>query len=206
MAHMRKLINAWRCRRLIARLVEFADGTLATPQQRRVEQHVAACTRCAEALAALREVPKAVRAATIDRGDAVWDGQRREIMRTVRQLPETAPHRRLTPAFDWRLALPVVTAVLIAVAGYWSLWHPAQPTLNLARYLDAMEAEDVTLLAEVAESLVPTTELSLAEQFADGGVVGSMAEDDWIEESFAVPLDPHDLNDVELETLNGLIG
>ena len=205
MARIGELIRTWRCRRLAARVVDFADGTLPASQAQRIERHVAACARCAEALAALQALPATLRAAGSERDDTFWEQQRQSILRTIRQTAEPEPRQPTRWAFDWRLALPVVTALAIAVAGYQSLWHPARPGDEMA--WPAFDPDAAVVFAEMAEVLVGPADLIGVGPLVDGDVLGSAVESGWIDvQGLVMPLDLGDLSDQELEQLQSLVG
>ena len=97
MAGRRDIVKRWYCRRLRARLVDYADGALAARERGRIERHLATCAQCAAALAALRELPAVLRAAPAPRDEAFWRRQRQDIMRAIRQPVPSAPLLRRWP-------------------------------------------------------------------------------------------------------------
>jgi anti-sigma factor RsiW len=148
------MIRQWRCRQLAAALVDYADGVLASPQRERVERHLAQCARCAAAVASLREAPALLRHDSAEANDAFWTAQRERIMQQI----DTPPPRAREPqrGFDWRLALPVAAAAVIALAGYLSLRPPSVPG---AVVLDTLSPDDLVALVEVAGSIVPAQDM-----------------------------------------------
>lgn len=148
------MIRQWRCRQLAAALVDYADGVLASAERERVERHLAQCARCAAAVASLREAPALLRHASAEANDAFWAAQRERIMQQI----DTPPPRAREPqrGFDWRLALPVAAAAVIALAGYLSLRPPSVPG---AVVLDTLSPDDLVALVEVAGSIVPAQDM-----------------------------------------------
>jgi anti-sigma factor RsiW len=202
MADLGAVIRAWRCRRLAAALVDYSDGTLAAGGRARVERHLAGCARCAEAVAALSDVPAALRATAPLRDDAFWAAQRRRVMHALRD-GDAPPARAPLRALDWRLALPVVAAAAIAVAGYVSLRPPSAPG---AVALDTLPPEDLAALVEVAGGLVAPHDL-LPDAHAMDGAVGGAIEAGWISAAdLPAPTGWGDLDADDLDTLDGMLG
>jgi anti-sigma factor RsiW len=148
------MIRHWRCRQLAAALVDYADGVLASAERERVERHLAQCADCSAAVAALREAPALLRRDSEAANDAFWDAQRERIMQQI----DAPPPRTREPqrGFDWRLALPVAAAAVIALAGYLSLRPPSAPG---AAVLDTLSPDDLVALVEVAGSIVPAQDM-----------------------------------------------
>jgi hypothetical protein len=105
-------------------------------------------------------------------------------------------HRR----FDWRMALPVVTAAIIAVAGYLSLRPPAPGEVAL----DALSAEDLAALVEVARNIVPEPELLPDAYGGWRAAFGGALEAGWIRADG--PPGWGDLDRDDLEGLREIVG
>lgn len=196
------MIRAWRCRRWDAALVDYAEGDLEAHERLRVERHLATCARCTAAVEALSGVSTLLRDATVSRDESFWVAQRQATMRSISAA--TAEQEELAErsglGFDFRLALPVALAAVIALAGYLSLRPPAKPG-EIA--MDTLGLEDLTLLSEVTEETVgpPDTPLEL-DVDVDGAAAGAF-EAGWVR-SDAVP-GWGELDEDDLETLNGII-
>lgn len=121
---MIRLLSAWRCRRLRARLVDLAAGDLPQAARDEVEAHVRGCPPCREDLEALRLAPETLAGRSPeDPGPAYWRNQRRSIMRAIREIearrePQAAA---AAPRWDWRMGLVPVAAMLVAVLGLVAL-------------------------------------------------------------------------------------
>ena len=154
MADVTAMIRHWRCRHLAAALVDYAEGGLASPERERVERHLAHCVDCTAAVAALREAPALLRRGGAAVNEGFWDAQRERIMQQL----DTPPPRARAPqhGFDWRLALPVAAAAVIALAGYLSLRPPSVPG---AVVLETLSPDDLVALVEVAGSIVPAQDM-----------------------------------------------
>ncbi len=202
MADVRIMMRDRRCRRLAALLVDYAAGDLPAPQRRRVEEHVAGCAACASAVVALCEMPAALSAAAPIRDDAFWSAQRDAVMKAIgREQPR--PIRARMTGFDWRLALPIAAAVAIAFAGYLSLRPPTVPG-SIA--LDALPAEDVSALIEVAEGILPPQDL-LPAVGSRGDEIGGAVDAGWIPtDELPAPGGWGGLDDGDLEALHGMLG
>lgn len=202
MADLGALIRDWRCRRLAAALVDYGEGTLAPAVRARVARHLEDCARCAEAVAALRDVPRALRGAPVARDEAFWSAQRQRVMQAIRSAdvsPEPTPQRGV----DWRMALPVAAAAAIALAGYLSLRPPSAPG-EVA--LDALPPEDLAALVEVGGGVV-APEDPLPEVRPTGGAVHGAIEAGWIRaDDLPVSARWGDLDADDLDTLNSMVG
>lgn len=205
MADFGAMIRTWRCRRLAATLVDYNEGVLAAAQRGRVERHVADCARCAAAVAALAAVPALLRPGTVARDDAFWAAQRQRVMQAIRipaegeeeeEEEDSAPR-----GYDWRLAMPVAVAVVIALAGYLSLRPPSVPGRVV---LDALSREDLTALTEVSGGMVAAPD-PVSEVAADpGDALDGAVEAGWIRVEPAPAW--ADLDDEDLEALRGITG
>lgn len=190
------LLTRWRCRRLRARLVDLAEG-VAFAGSERVERHAAGCAECGAALAALREVPAALRAAPADgRDDAFWERQRQGILRAAfdSPAPPAAPFRQTFG--DWRTSAAATLAAAALLLLALRLPHTPVPFGPEAGAADAarLDAED---LAAALTSIAPGTDL-----LAGDDVPLSLADE-------ADPSQPsalHDFDDDELEALTDLVG
>jgi len=198
-------MTPWQCWRLRASLVDFANGALAAKEQVRVGQHLAGCARCAASLAALREVvPLVAELPAVKRDEADWRRQRANIMRAVAREKD----RRALPAADhfWRPALSVAAVVLVAVAMHRFFQRPLVSPTGLATASRVSADGGGTEILDLAQVLIPQTELSMPEAlFNDlGAAVAAYAR--WIGvEPLAEPPHLQDLNDDELETLQELV-
>jgi anti-sigma factor RsiW len=194
------MIRAWRCRRLEAALVDYSEGMLAGAERERVERHAAGCARCAAALAALVDVPALFEPAAALRSDAFWVGQRQRVMRAIRE--PVAPAEELQPrGFDWRLAMPVAVALVVALAGYLSLRPPSVPGEAV---LDALSPEDLAALTEVSGGIVAAPDL-VPEVAADPSeALEGAVEAGWIR--IEPPPAWADLDDEDLDELRGITG
>ncbi|MGH7820215.1 MAG: anti-sigma factor family protein [Candidatus Binatia bacterium] len=195
---MKEVWTRWSCRRLRARLVDLAEGTLGAHEREATERHVEGCDRCAEALGRLRAAPAVLRrTSTLDRDEAEWLRQRREIMRLIGA--EGAPRRSRPPALlreperrgmPWSAGLMVATAVLIAIVGYARFEATFRPAIQLGgasapvpNDIGALEPETVAALADVVEVIAPPgadalglehlsdEELSALEEWLGNGLV-----------------------------------
>jgi hypothetical protein len=194
------MIADWRCRRLAPRLVDLAAGDLPPRYRLRVERHVAGCAQCREALSAMRAAPEALRAvASADEPQVDWERHRRDIMRAIRTLPE--PRIDRLRAFEWRLALPVAAALLIAFAGLRMFWG----TRSVPRSA-APSAASSPVLNDLAELVLPDDDLlqldSMPEQTAR-----ELVADGWADPGDVAPdRDLDDLSDDEIEELADFVG
>jgi hypothetical protein len=207
MALIRDILMRWRCRRLEACLVEVAEGTATGKRRRRVERHVTRCSRCADALAGLRDVSAELRGLKIeDRGDAFWLGQRNQIMASLPPAPEVRPGatvRRLRPR--WQAAMAPVAAVLVTVVGYWLLRTPTGPHAGKIRGLGEGGGQMVSALLDVSASLFPEESLVTDSGGDDEDLWCSLAARGW-EQGLAEPPDIQTLTDDEIETIGDLWG
>jgi anti-sigma factor RsiW len=196
------MIRDWRCRRLAAALVDYAAGGMSEPMRSRIEEHIAACPACAAASAGLVEVPPAGGATAPTRDDAFWRAQRDSVMQAI---GERRPRAMRAPAtgFDWRLALPIAAALAIGLAGYLSLRPPATPG-EVA--LDALPADDLSALIEVAGGILPAQEL-LPPVGSRVDEMGGAVDAGWIgADDLPPPAGWGDLDDGELDALHGMLG
>jgi anti-sigma factor RsiW len=197
------MMRRWRCRRLAAALVDYCDCGLAPAERAEVERHLARCRRCAATAAALIDAPVVLGGSAVVRDEAFWVAQRQRIMQAI-AASDDRPERAPLHGFDWRLALPVAAAAVIAIAGYLSLRPPSAPG-EVA--LDALPAADLAALVEVAGALLPTDELlpdlHVGETRVEAGAIdaGWVAADD-VSGSAAWS----ELNEEDLDTLNGMLG
>jgi hypothetical protein len=185
---MALMLTRWACRRLRAQLVDAAAGRLDGAGRARVASHVARCGACAAALAALRDVPQALRAAPpLD--DEFWRAQRAAVMRAVRDLPlpGAADRARTASVAGWRAWAPVLVAAAAVVAAV-AMRVPA-PSLRSPASADAIDTlDDPTLLSlsdlagvsapgidhgQVVRDVAPLPELSNEELDALAQLVGA---------------------------------
>ena len=103
--------------------------------------------------------------------------------------------------FDLRLAMPLATAVVIALAGYLSLRSPSLPG---AVVIDTLPAEDLSVLIDVAADLVPAEELLPDVQAGPRDAAEGAIEAEWISADDAPNWDEFDSE--ELEILHGFVG
>lgn len=194
------MMRDWRCRRVAAALVDYNDGALPVAERERVERHLAECPRCAVDVRALADMPALVRAAAAPRAAAFWARQRRSVMGRI-EAPAAAPERPTQRNFDWRLALPVAAAAVIALAGYLSLRPPSTPVTVV---LDALSSADLAALAEVAADMVPEDGLLPEADPATRDAVEGAVEAGWIRADDPPAWGTLDVD--ELETLHGMVG
>lgn len=116
----------WRCARLRPRLVEFAEGTLAEAARARLERHLSSCTRCAEEVFDLRELPAEVRrAASAEPPEEFWTRQRRAILEAIEERPVATPRLTAARARPARWGAPAALAASAALALFASRsWAP----------------------------------------------------------------------------------
>lgn len=197
------MIHAWRCRRLAPALVDYSEGGLSPGERHEVERHLADCPRCAATAAALADAPAVTAGPLVVGDESFWVAQRQRIMQAI-----AAAEASTAPAplrgFDWRLALPVAAALLIAIAGYLSLRPPAVPG-EVA--LDALPSGDLAELVEVAGALIPEDQLLPDLHVGTTPVVAGAVDAGW------VPADDlpgssawGELDDNDLDALNGMLG
>lgn len=201
MADFGAMIRAWRCRRLAVALVDYSEGVLAAAERGRVERHVAGCVRCAATLAALSAVPAVLRPAAAARDDAFWAAQRRQVMQAIRAPVAEEEEYSAQRGFDWRLAMPVAVAAVVALAGYLSLRPPSVPGEVV---LDALSPEDLTALTEVSGGIVATQDLVPEVAVEAGDALDGAVEAGWIRVEPAPAW--ADLDDEDLEALKGITG
>jgi hypothetical protein len=207
MAAARDILSRWRCRRLAARLVDFADGTLDSPAQAHVERHVARCQRCAGVVAALRAAPDIIARADIDPGEAFWRHQRRGIMRTIRTQPAATRRARRVPAFAWQTGLVAVATSVIAVIGYRTFRQPEQSRHVAVESLDTLDTESVVALSDLWSAIAPPGELLSAGRETDDDVIGAVANAAWMApEGFDSEPQLADLSNDELDAVHELLG
>jgi hypothetical protein len=112
-----------------------------------------------------------------------------------------APERPPPRGFDWRLALPVILAAVIALAGYLSLRPPSAPVTVV---LDALSPADLATLAEVAADIVPENDLLPDADPELRDAVEGAIEAGWIQADDPPAWGTLDAED--LETLRGIVG
>ena len=208
MASPRDILNRWRCHRLAAALVDYADGTLAERARPRVERHLAHCPCCRDVLAALREVPALLQVAEIGREESFWVRQRQDILRAVRT--QAAPARSRVPRFAWQGAVAAVAVAVIVIAGVRLLQRPKQTLLARAQLpadVDALDPDTSAALSDVAAALVPLPETMPATTENDELLLAAAARETW-GPSRPLEITPEitDLSDQDLEALNDLVG
>jgi anti-sigma factor RsiW len=156
----------FRCWKLRASLVDFAEGRLEEKTREQIEHHVASCADCATTVLSLREVPAELRRrAAPERGEQLWASQRAGIMRTIgdaglarprqgrsfRDLPDTVPWVPIA-------ALAASVAMIVLAPQWWARPRSPQP--------DAASAPADSVVASTTESfaddLFETDEASLA--------------------------------------------
>jgi len=201
------MIRAWRCRRLASALVDYSEGSLSPEACLEVEQHLAGCRRCAEAVAALTDARAVAAVPPAVRDESFWVAQRQRIMQAIADAEASpAPVSEPTPlrGFDWRLALPVAAALLIGIAGYLSLRPPAVPG-EVA--LDALPSGDLAELVDVAGVLIPEDELLPDLHVGTTRVVAGAVDAGWVPAD-DLPGSPAwgELDEKDLDTLNGMLG
>ncbi|HUI25565.1 MAG TPA: zf-HC2 domain-containing protein [Candidatus Kryptonia bacterium] len=204
------ILNRWHCRRLAPRLVDFAEGALDMPARARVERHVETCARCTEALAALRDVPDALRDSAVTRSEDFWQQQRQDIMRAIRhQAPKASPRPLRPPAAAWRGGLVAVATALLAVAGYRVLLRSHAPLPKVSKHasvasVDDLETETMVALSELVSTLAPQSELMPAGRELDAQLADDIARSPWIESPETDDALANDLDDAEWERRDDL--
>ncbi len=182
MAHLVDIFHRRQCRRLRSDLVDLAEGTVDESRRRHVEAHVAECTECAEALASLRDLPGSLRGAgLVERNEEFWRGQRREILRAIREAREE--HPRHLSIVARRAGLAAVAAGLVALLGYEQLRPVSHPETRVAASIDSLDAGSMVSLLDESAGL-----LSLEELLPAGAS------------------EIQDLTDEDIDTLDGLVG
>ena len=172
---------------------------------------MAGCVRCREALAALRDVPKALQASAVVRDENFWRRQRQEIMRAIR-ITTPAPRRALSPAAVWRGGLVAVATALLAVASYRMLPHGKAPMRPVAQrpspqHVDDLETDTVAALSEIFSAWAPESELMPGGREIDEELAGDLAGSGWLAPpSASDEIAVNDLDDHELDRLDDLIG
>lgn len=208
MAGPRDILKRWRCRRLAAALVDYADGVLPEGARPRLERHLAHCPRCRDELTALREMPALLQAAEIRRDESFWARQRQDILRAVRT--QAAPARSRVPRFAWQAAVAAVAVAAIVIAGARLLQRPKQPLLARAQLpadVDALDPDATAALSDVAATLVPLPETKPATTENDDLLLAAAAREAW-GPSHTLEITPEiaDLSDEDLETLDEMVG
>jgi hypothetical protein len=207
MAFTRDILMRWRCRRLEGCLVELAEGTVTGKRRRRVERHVVRCSRCADALADLREISAELRGLKMsDPGDAFWLGHRNQIMASLPPAPAArGPAAVPWPRRGWQVALGPVAAVLVAVVGYWFLRTSSAP--HTRTMWDPGEGGGATVIAllDVSASLFPVESVLPDSEDHDEELWRSLAASGWDQE-LAEPPDLRTLTDADIETIGDLWG
>ena len=112
-----------------------------------------------------------------------------------------APERPPLRGFDWRLALPVAAAAVIALAGYLSLRPPSAPVTVV---LDALSPADLATLADVAADIVPEDDLLPDADPELRDAVQGAVEAGWIQADDPPGWGTLDADD--LETLRSILG
>jgi anti-sigma factor RsiW len=194
------MIGDWRCRRFAAALVDYDDGALSAAERARVDRHLACCPRCAAAAEALAEVPVTLRGAATPGDQAFWAAQRRAVMDRI-DAAGAPPERPPLQGFDWRLALPVAAAAVIALAGYLSLRPPSAPVTEV---LDALSPADLATLTQVAADIMPEEDLLPDADPSTRDAVEGAIEAGWIQADGPPAWGTLDADD--LETLHGIVG
>ena len=117
-----------------------------------------------------------------------------------REAPDNAdrPQQR---GFDWRLALPVGAAAVIALAGYLSLRPPSAP---IAVVFDALSPADLAALVGVAADMAPEDELLPDAEPALRDAVEGAIEAGWIRADDPPAWGTLDADD--LATLRDIVG
>jgi len=208
MAGPRDILTRWRCRRLTAALVDYAEGDLTEGAHPRVERHLKRCPRCREELSALREVPALLGDAVVTRDDAFWRRQRQDIMRAIRV--QAAPARAGVSRFAWQGAVVAAAAAVLIVAGSRLLPRPEQTTLSRAQLpadVDALDPDTKVALSDVAATLVSVPETMPATTENDDLLLAAAAREAW-GPSHSLEITPEiaDLSDQDLETLDEMVG
>jgi anti-sigma factor RsiW len=158
--------RGWTCRRLSGRLVDLADGTLDAAERSRLTSHLARCSDCAAAVAALQDVPALLREAEDPPGgEGFWRAQRDAIMQGVRGLPPPAaslPHGRGYRARGpgWMAWAPALAAAAVVVAAVVLRAPPPAPERAVVPATGVETLDDPTLLSlsDLAGSSMPDVE------------------------------------------------
>jgi hypothetical protein len=121
-------------------------------------------------------------------------------MQTSDTEPAVEPERT---GFDVRLALPLVAALAIAVAGFFAL-RPPRPLPGDAA-LEGLSGDDVVALVEVASSFLPAQDLAPESLPIEREAVQGAIDAGWLQPVGAGP-DWRELDLGELEHLHELVG
>ena len=209
-------MSRWRCRRYRTLLVDYVDGQLPPLPRRRLEQHMAACAACTQALAALQQLPALLRTCAVpDPGEEFWRQQRHAIARAIRNAP--APQAAWRPAWWregwrpglWRYPVGAAAALLLGLLVYHSARReqPALPGAAAEAELAALDAESLVTLHDIMQALVPAYEAPRAVSPEDETVLAALPLGDYVSGGTdpEVP-QANDLSDNELEGLDTLVG
>lgn len=207
-------MSRWRCRGYRTLLVDYADGVLPMAQQQRVERHVAACAACADALAALQEMPALLRTSTVaDPGEEFWREQRQAVARGIGKAP--LPRRLWSPPRWegwqpglWRYPVGVAVGFVLGVLVY-HFARPEQPPLFEAteEEVAALDHDSLVTMHDVMQALVPADEAPGAGGAEDEAVLVTAPTGDNVSNGAdaGVP-QAGDLSENELEGLDVLVG
>jgi anti-sigma factor RsiW len=187
MAHIRTILSTWRCRRLAAHLVDYAEGALSPRDRVGVEGHLRDCAACRATLAALQTVPDTLRGAMLPADETRWAHQRHAIMEAVRR---HAPAPEQSRRWAWQPGLAAAALVVVTVLSYRAL---QQDTPHRPLAVDEFDAESADALAEVVATLSDADWLA-----ADDALTAAAGP--------AIVGDLHDLADEELTALGELLG
>ena len=166
----------WGCSRLLPKLVDFADGNLDGVAGRRVEAHLARCTRCAEIVLELREVPgKVRRLAAPEPSPDFWLRQRQSVLDAIDGRTPTRPVALSARSGAGRWATPLALAASVAAMMVLTRWWapdlraPATGLVPLADVAEEGEASGTEEVSQVDALFSPddASLLSLAEQLDD---------------------------------------
>lgn len=211
---------SWRCRAYRTVLVDYVEGVLPIQERRRVEQHVAACAACADALRALQELPALLRTSDLaDPGEEFWREQRHAIARAIRHAPApqaSGPRVTREPAASspagrreswqprlWRYPVGLAAAALLGLLVYHSVRREQPPLFDAAEEEEfaGLDPDSLVTVHDIMQALVPADAVG-TESAVAAVPVGDYANGD----PDAEVLQASDLSENELEGLDTLVG
>jgi len=204
----------WRCHRYQPLLVDCADGVLAGAQQDLLNRHIGRCVRCANDLAALRELPAALQEYTFpDPGEEFWRRQRQDISRAVRNLRV----RRSGGQLAWlrevwrrpaaRLPIAAAASLLIALSVYRIADRAQAPPIVAAPHVAGLDADALGALHDMMQAVTPSDDFIPPLADDDDAVLAAVPLNDLVAGHSAPPVPGlTDLNDSELDGVDDLVG
>jgi hypothetical protein len=105
----------------VAKLSALADGDLSARQAAKVRAHVDGCAACARALADVETMKRGFGALPERAGEDNWSVL---VNRLAQEQPMAPAPRRWLPALSWRVVVPSLAALVLALGGgAWLRWH-----------------------------------------------------------------------------------